>query len=89
MRFPDWVRTQPTGTLSRLMRETGLGWTTLQRLMRGEVLVEYLKAKLLSEAIGGAVTIADLCEPVTAKKRRGSRLRAHPSSVRPARAARQ
>jgi hypothetical protein len=63
MRFSEWVEGQPRGAMKRLERETGVGYNTLARLRRGETLRRYDVAKTLSDATGGAVSVADLCEP--------------------------
>lgn len=72
MRFSEWVGTQPRGTLKRLERQTGVGYTTLQRLRLGQTLVRYDIARKLSEATGGEVSIDDLC---VAPDRHGPKVR--------------
>lgn len=62
MTFAEWVKDQPYGVLKRLERQHGFGYQTLARVKRGELLKRYDIAKHLSEATGGAVSIAELCE---------------------------
>ena len=62
MTLHDWVENQGRGELSRLARETGLAYTTVFGAAQGRRLKSYARAKLLSDATGGAVTIAELCE---------------------------
>lgn len=63
MYFWQWVDQQPKGTLTRIQRETGLGYTTLMRARRGEPIAQYETARVLSLATQGEVTIAELCKP--------------------------
>jgi hypothetical protein len=62
MGFPEWVRSQPYGVLKRLERELGIGYTTINRVMRG-VPCSGRVAKLLSDATGGLVTVEALVCP--------------------------
>lgn len=59
MDFRSWVDTQPWGTLKRLERELGIGWTTLAKVMRGGHCNEK-NANLLSNATGGMVSVQEL-----------------------------
>jgi len=71
MLFPVWVRgdessavpAQPRGTLKRIERETGVGYSTLQRAMRREPIVAYDTLVALSAATGGRVSIDELAHP--------------------------
>lgn len=63
MTFPDWVKTQQHGTLKKMERAGVAGYTTLGRVAHGELLSDYRVAQRISEATGGAVSIAELCEP--------------------------
>lgn len=63
MDFPTWVSGQPRGVLKRIEREANAGYSTLNRLMRGERLDSYGLASRISEATGGEVTIDELCKP--------------------------
>lgn len=78
MRFPEWVKQQPRGVLKRIEREHDVGYNTLARLVRGETLSNYTVAKKISDATGGAVSIAEICEaaPGPAKVRPHARARA-------------
>lgn len=62
MRFPEWARAQKSGTLKRIERETGVGYTTLMRLNAGETIARYDVAKRIADATDGAVSVEDLCE---------------------------
>ncbi|MCC7542380.1 MAG: hypothetical protein IT379_39545 [Deltaproteobacteria bacterium] len=72
MRFPEWVDSQGHGVMTRIQRDTGVGYTTLMRARRGELIGEYATAKRISEATGGAVSIAELCEPAEAVEQRAA-----------------
>lgn len=61
MDFRTWVGAQRRGTLARIRRETGLGWSTLWRAQQGHS-VSYRTARALSLATGGVVSIVSLCE---------------------------
>lgn len=63
MRFSEYLEQAGHGEMKRLERETELGYMTLHRTKRGERIRDYLKAKVLSEATGGKVSIAELCDP--------------------------
>lgn len=62
MRFSDWLKAQPRGTLKSIERGTGVGYTTLQKARRGRPLFRYDVAKAISDWTGGEVTIKELCE---------------------------
>ncbi len=64
MRLREWLATQPKGTQARLVRETGLGETTVHLASCGRRVGRYETARKISEATGGAVSIAELCEPI-------------------------
>lgn len=63
MDFKTWAEAQSHGVLKRIERETGVGYTTLHRLKRGDRLDSYALAEKVSEATGGEVSIAELCRP--------------------------
>ena len=48
--------------LEEIVAESKVSMLTLRGLMRGQKLVRYDKAKAISEATGGKVTIEELCE---------------------------
>lgn len=68
MRLSEYV-TGPDGKLIRgliakLVRVSGLSYPTVQRVARDRLsLKDYGRARALSEATNGAVSIAELCEP--------------------------
>lgn len=72
MRFDAWVRKQPRGTLKRLERDAGVGYMTLMRAMRGDLIATYAVAKRISDATGGAVSIDELCEAEEPTPRRAA-----------------
>lgn len=51
-----------TEFLRRLAEKSGVSLLTLQNVERGGKIVQYPKAKQVSDATGGKVTIEDLCE---------------------------
>ena len=51
-----------TQFLTELSQRCGVSLLTLQNLERGSRLVNYTKAKAVSDATGGQVTIKELCE---------------------------
>jgi transcriptional regulator with XRE-family HTH domain len=61
MTFDDWAKKQPHGTLKRLERELGVGYSTLMRLRRGEHIARYDVAKKISDATGGEVSVDEIC----------------------------
>jgi len=64
MRLVEWVKSQPRGEISRIMRRAEVGSSTIVRHLRtGRPIVHYDTAQKISEATGGAVSIAELCEP--------------------------
>lgn len=66
MTFSEWLKTQPVGTLKKLERSTGLGYTTLLEARNGRPM-RGASAEKLSAAIrelDGDVSIAELvCPP--------------------------
>lgn len=53
------------GEISRIVRETGLAFTTVQRAAtHGKLIEVYDCAKRISDATGGVVSVKELCEPV-------------------------
>lgn len=65
MTLAEYLETRPRkrGELRRLAQESGLDYSTVWRIARrGDRLDSYSKAKRLSAATGGAVSIADLCD---------------------------
>ena len=66
MDFSTYVKQQikagDKGPKTRLMRETGLAWSTIMRA-HSRLPLSYPSARKLSEATGGLVSVAELCEP--------------------------
>jgi hypothetical protein len=71
MTLAEFMAGKPHGTLAELARAARMSYTAVHRALNGKPLKMYEKAKALSDATGGAVTVKELCEPVIAKKRRG------------------
>lgn len=63
MQLRDWLEQQPAGVITRLHHDTKLACSTIHKIKRGTMVPSYRVAKILSDATGGEVTIADLCEP--------------------------
>lgn len=59
VRLSEWCALRGK-TLSDVMRESGLAYTTVLRARDGHC--AYATAKRISELTGGEVTIAELCE---------------------------
>jgi len=68
MRFTEYVAQSPHGEMKRIEREARVGYQTLIRAKNGIRLNEYDVAKRISDATGGKVSVAELCEapPVVA-----------------------
>jgi transcriptional regulator with XRE-family HTH domain len=69
MKFPSYVERQvqtqkvhKTTFLKELAKKSGVAFVTLMNLARGSKLVNYDKAKRLSEATDNKVSIKELCE---------------------------
>ena len=69
MKLAKWVEAQvkktgefKTHVLKGLSESSGVSLLTLQQVERGGRMTNYTKAKQVSEATGGKVTIKDLCE---------------------------
>lgn len=80
MRFTDWLKAQPRGSMARLERESGISHTTGFRLVNGCRVTNFEIATRVSAATGGQVSIAELCDlslPTTVplKRKRRRRLR--------------
>ncbi len=61
MRFDEWYDKQPRGALTRVQIQTGISYTTIHGAKRGRR-VQYDTAVAISEATGGKVSVASLCE---------------------------
>lgn len=62
MRLREYLDEQPRGEITRLVRVTGVANSTLHDVLNGKPIRLYETAKKISEATGGKVGIADLCE---------------------------
>lgn len=69
MKLSDWVAKEAkrqsefkTNVLKRLAKQSGVSLLTLQIVERGGNMDSYGKAKQVSEATGGKVSVKDLCE---------------------------
>lgn len=72
MRLTDWFKKEGKGAASRLSHSTGVAYTTVLKAAKGELKL-YDVAKKLSDATGGEVSVAELCEPPPAPKARRKR----------------
>ena len=74
MRLKEYLDSKPRGELARLQERSGVTYGTIWNLANkpGEVLKTYDTAKRLSDATGGAVTIAELCELPPPKRKRAA-----------------
>lgn len=69
MKLSKWVEKQvketkeyKTTVLKKLAERSGVSFLTLQKAELGAMMGSYKKAKSVSEATGGKVTVKDLCE---------------------------
>jgi DNA-binding transcriptional regulator YdaS (Cro superfamily) len=62
MLLATWAALRGWGALSWLARESGVTYPTVHAIARGARRASYKTAIKLSEATGGAVTVAELCE---------------------------
>ncbi len=62
MTLADWVKDAGRGAMSRLSQSTGVAYSTVHNAVKGQLIKQYDVAKKLSDATGGLVTVADLCE---------------------------
>lgn len=70
MTLDQWLSSRPRGALKQLEFAASVGNVTLHKARRGVPLSRYAVAKRISEATGGAVSIAELCEPDSFKPKR-------------------
>jgi hypothetical protein len=70
MRLRKWLRGQPVGTLTALMKATDLSWATVSRAARGDRVSEQT-AKTISDFTKGAVEVEAL-RPAPKKRRRAA-----------------
>lgn len=65
MTLAEWVskHDDPAAEVARLTAVSGLSAGTVRLAVRGVAVRTYSRAKALSEATGGAVSIESLCEP--------------------------
>lgn len=62
MTLQQWLQDKPRGTITRLMRDSGVSTNTVSKAARG-LPVTYETAERLSEATGGEVSIESLRFP--------------------------
>ena len=63
LHFDEWLAKQKRGAQAKIYREHGISFATMNNAQRRIPIKRYSTAKTLSEATGGAVSIAALCEP--------------------------
>jgi hypothetical protein len=70
MDFPTWLKQQPHGALTRVWRDSGVSWHSVNRAKRHKVGLKV--AVLISRATGGAVSVAELtdCDALDSEPRR-------------------
>ena len=65
MDLGTYVEQQERGALTRLQKSTGMSYAMLWKIATNGLRIKhYGVARRLSDATGGAVSIADLCEPL-------------------------
>ena len=72
MRLREYIDTKGRGEISRIVRVAGVAGTTVHDALNGNPVARYETAKRISDATGGAVSIAELCEPEPEKKSKRS-----------------
>lgn len=65
MRLREYVDGKGRGEIARLARECSMSYATVFRVYHGHPLKLYATARKLSDCTGGAVSVAELCEPNT------------------------
>lgn len=63
MRLAAWVAIQGHGSITWLSKATGKRYATIHALVRGASRATYETARLIEDATGGQVTVAELCAP--------------------------
>ncbi len=87
MRLAEYVASQNKhGLIARLARDSGLAYGTVYNLAKkGELLKRYDLAQRLSDATGGAVSVAELCSPPSEPEQKSSSESGEHDAVDPAR----
>ena len=62
-RFAHWIMRQPAGTLDRLLRKTGIGQISLERMMAGELTPDASVGYQIFAFTGCTVAINDWDRP--------------------------
>ena len=60
MFLSDWVSREGRGAITKLMRDTGLAYSTVHAIVAGDAIARRGTAKLIHEATGGQVSEEDL-----------------------------
>jgi hypothetical protein len=76
MQLYQWIESKPIGELTRLHLRTGIAYATIHKIYRGKK-ARYETAVRISACTGGAVSVAEICEPA-AQKRPAEDLRRRP-----------
>lgn len=85
MTLAEWCEQQGRGAKARLQRDAGIkSFNTILYLVAGTRRASYETAKRVSDATGGAVSIAELCEPTSAKQTKRKRRKDRRPCKRPA-----
>lgn len=61
MKLKDWFTKNPKETVASVALRAGVSTVTVRNACHGLTLSNYGKARSISKATGGAVTIGDLC----------------------------
>jgi hypothetical protein len=70
MDLDSYIRGRPYGEHARIAREADVFYTTLTAIRQRRAVPKYETARRISDATGGAVSIAELCEPPPPKPMR-------------------
>lgn len=62
MRLREWVEKRGRGEISRIVKDTGLAYSTVYWIYKGKTTPEYETAKKISVYTEGQVTIDELCD---------------------------
>lgn len=67
MQLYQWIESKPIGELTRLHLRTGIAYATIHKIYRGKK-ARYETAVRISACTGGAVSVAEICEPAAQRQ---------------------
>ncbi|MEM9072851.1 MAG: hypothetical protein AAGE52_30370 [Myxococcota bacterium] len=70
-KLADFVESRGHGVISKIARESGVSWTTVSHAAKGGRLERYSVAKKIRDAVlamGGDISIADLCDSTESRE---------------------